>query len=189
MAKHIARIDQLSPHPDNARQHDKKHVDQVVKSVCEFGWAATITVDEDLTIIAGHGRWMAAKEIRERGFEIPNWPDTSKVPIHQVLGLTPEQKRAYLLADNKLTLLGDWDDEKLAAELANLKEFDPDLLNVTGFTEKDLVKLLGGGQPASQSPDDDAMHVVTVECASEEEQRDVYEELTGRGIKCRIQSL
>lgn len=118
----------LLPSARNARKHSEKQVAQIVASIKEWGWTTPVLIDETGEIIAGHGRVMAAKKL--------GLPD---VPVMVAKGWSDEQKRAYMLADNKLTLLGEWDEELLSIELGALKGSGFDL-ELTGF---DAVELAG----------------------------------------------
>lgn len=116
----------LKPYAGNARTHSAEQVAQIARSIEEFGWTNPILVDGDGGVIAGHGRLMAAKEM---GIE--------KVPTITVAGLTDAQKRALVIADNKLALNAGWDDERLLHELASLAADSFDL-SLTGFDVDEL---------------------------------------------------
>ena len=109
----------LVPYAQNARTHSEEQIDQIVNSIGEFGWTNPVLIDEGGGIIAGHGRVMAAKKI---GME--------HVPCIKLVGLTDAQKRAVIIADNKLALNADWDEEMLRLEVGDLKalNFELDLL-------------------------------------------------------------
>ncbi len=136
-------IDRLVPYAKNARTHSAQQVSQIAASIAEFGFTSPILVDSAAGIIAGHGRLLAAKKL-----------GLANVPVIVLDHLTDTQKRAYILADNKLTELGGWNDELLAAELAAL-EAEGFELAVTGFSDQDLDVLLADasedGAPAEES--------------------------------------
>jgi hypothetical protein len=114
----------------------------------EFGFTNPILIDRDNTILAGHGRVEAAKLI---GME--------KVPCIRLEGMTPEQKRAYVLADNKLALNAGWDEELLAEELQALLNMDLDFdLEITGFSIAEIDSLVEGAAP--EEPGDPADDVL-----------------------------
>ena len=113
----------LVPYANNARTHSAEQILKLRSSLREFGFVNPILVDGNLNVIAGHGRLEAAKA---EGIE--------KVPCVYVEHLTEAQKRAYILADNRLAELSDWDEELLKIELDALKEMDFDL-SVTGFDD------------------------------------------------------
>ena len=111
----------LKPYERNAKQHGKDQVERIARSIRELGFLSPCLIDQDLNVIAGHGRIMAAKLI---GMET--------VPCVFVEGLSEEQRKAYILADNRLTELGDWDMDLVQQELAALAECDFDI-SLTGF--------------------------------------------------------
>ncbi|MCO6052356.1 ParB/Srx family N-terminal domain-containing protein, partial [Mesorhizobium sp. RP14(2022)] len=113
----------LIPYARNARTHSDAQVAEIAASIREFGWTNPVLVDGDNGIIAGHGRVMAARKLRMR-----------QVPVIELAGLTDAQKRAYVLADNKLALNAGWDEELLGLELADLDALGFDL-SLTGFGE------------------------------------------------------
>lgn len=116
----------LAPYPNNARTHSDEQVDKIAKSLQEFGFLNPVLVNKDNMIIAGHGRVLAAKKL---GLE--------KVPCVRVEGLTDEQIRAYILADNRLAEDAGWDQEILKAELQELKDNGFDI-SITGFGIDDI---------------------------------------------------
>lgn len=120
-------IDRLRPYERNAKIHSKDQVEKIAKSIKEFGFLSPVLIDRDYNIIAGHGRVEAAKHLR--------W---KTVPCIFIDGLTEEQRRGYILADNRLGEIADWDEDLVAEELKALQELDFDI-DLTGFTEDDLV--------------------------------------------------
>lgn len=124
-------IDKLVPYARNARTHSKEQILQLRSSLREFGFVNPVIVDKDLNIIAGHGRVLAAKE-----------EGITEVPCVFVEHLTEAQKRAYIIADNRLALNAGWDTEMLSVELADLQGVDFDL-SLLGFDDSELNKLLG----------------------------------------------
>ena len=123
-------IDSMVPYARNARTHSDAQVAQIAASIKEFGWTTPILVDEHNGIVAGHGRVLAARKL-----------GMDSVPVIQLKNLTPTQIRAYILADNKLTLNGGWDDDLLKLELLDLKSADFDL-NLIGFDSNELDELM-----------------------------------------------
>lgn len=119
----------LTPFARNARTHSPAQVDQIAASMREWGWTNPILVDETGQIIAGHGRLAAAQKL-----------GLADAPVMVASGWTEAQKRAYVLADNKLALNSGWDDEMLALEINDLQEMDFDL-NLTGFTADEIAAL------------------------------------------------
>jgi ParB-like chromosome segregation protein Spo0J len=127
-------IDRLIPYARNARTHSKEQVLQLRSSLREFGFVNPVIVDKDLNIIAGHGRVIAAKE-----------EGLTEIPCVFAEHLTEAQKKAYILADNRLALSAGWDDELLALEFADLKDLGFDL-ELTGFDEKEIEKLFASDE-------------------------------------------
>lgn len=120
----------LVPYARNARTHSPAQVAQIVASVREFGWTNPVLIDEAGGIIAGHGRVLAAQQM-----------GVAEVPCLVLAGLTPAQRRAYVLADNQLALNAGWDEALLAQELAALEAVDFDL-DLIGFGSAEIDRLL-----------------------------------------------
>jgi DNA modification methylase len=133
----------ITPYENNPRVNDNG-VEAVARSIQEFGFRQPIVVDEAGVIIVGHTRYKAALKL---GLET--------VPVHVAVGLSPEQARAYRLADNQTATLSQWDDEKLPFELAELQRAGFDL-DLTGFSAEDLMRLLQP-DPADGLTDPDAV--------------------------------
>ncbi len=153
-------LDSLVPYAKNSRKHSKRQVEQLVRSLREFGWTNPVLVDGERGIIAGHGRVMAAKKIAEAGSQIPNWPDVSSAPTIELSHLTPEQRRAYVIADNQLALASEWDKEALSTELEMLgaDAFD---LSLMGFEDDVLQGLLPKHLKAGQADADEIPELQT----------------------------
>lgn len=124
-------VDRLIPYARNARTHSADQVAKIAASILEFGFTNPILVDGNDGIIAGHGRLMAARKL-----------GLAEVPVIELTHLTEAQKRAYILADNRLALDAGWDEEMLAAELDELRDMEYDLA-LTGFSDKELADLIG----------------------------------------------
>lgn len=131
-------IDRLVPYARNARTHSKQQIGQLRASLREFGFVNPVIIDKEYNIIAGHGRVLAA---REEGF--------SEIPCVFAEHLTDAQKRAYILADNRLALNAGWDEEMLSVELSDLKGADFDL-SLLGFDDAELNKLMGGAEDVQE---------------------------------------
>lgn len=125
-----ARIDDLIPYARNSRTHSEAQVAQVAASIREFGFTNPVLIDADGGIIAGHGRVLAARKL-----------GLKTVPAIRIDYMTEAQKRAYVIADNKLALNAGWDDELLALELGDLKDEGFDL-SLTGFSDDELARLV-----------------------------------------------
>jgi DNA modification methylase len=116
-------IGQLEPDPRNARVHSKKQIRQIASSIESFGFNVPILIDAGNTIVAGHGRLLAAKRL-----------GLAEVPTVRLDHLTPAQRRAFAIADNRLTEIASWDDRLLGETLKELASVDLDFaLEVTGF--------------------------------------------------------
>jgi ParB-like chromosome segregation protein Spo0J len=118
-------IEDLIPYALNSRTHDDNQVLQIASSIREFGFTNPVLIDDESGIIAGHGRLLAAKKL-----------ELEKIPCIVLSGLTESQKKAYVIADNKIALGADWDLEILQAEVDTLRELDYDVL-LTGFSDED----------------------------------------------------
>ena len=123
-------LDRLLPYIRNARTHSEEQVAQVAASIKEFGWTNPILVGADGVIIAGHARLAAARKL-----------GMTEVPVIVLDHLTETQRRALVLADNRLALNAGWDEEMLRVELESLKEGDFNL-DVVGFSDAELEALL-----------------------------------------------
>lgn len=136
-------VERLQPYAKNARTHSDDQVEQIAASIREFGFTNPILVDSADGIIAGHGRLMAAKRL-----------GLASVPVIVLDHLTDAQRRAYILADNKLALNAGWDDQLLAEELSALRDegFDLDLV---GFSTEELDDLLADNDNVEQLPPGD----------------------------------
>jgi len=123
-------LSDLIPYINNSRKHSDDQVAQIAASIKEFGWTNPILVDGDNGIIAGHGRIMAAKKL-----------GMTEVPVIELAHLSKEQRKALIIADNKLALNSDWDTNLLAIELKDLQDLGFDL-NLTGFAENELSNII-----------------------------------------------
>jgi ParB family chromosome partitioning protein len=135
-------VKELVPYARNARTHSDAQVRQIAASIEEWGWTNPILIDENGGIIAGHGRLMAADKL-----------GLTDVPVMVASGWTPEQKKAYILADNQLALNADWDKQLLGVELNDLTAagFDVSLI---GFDPQSLEDLMYGADFAPGSLDE-----------------------------------
>jgi ParB-like chromosome segregation protein Spo0J len=125
-------IDELFPYSRNPRTHSEEQVAQIAASIREFGFTNPILIDANQGIIAGHGRLAAAKEL---GLE--------SIPCIDLSHLSDGQKRAYIIADNKLALDGGWNEDLLRLELTDLKELGANL-EMTGFDAMELADIMLG---------------------------------------------
>lgn len=142
-------IEALIPYARNSRTHSDAQVAQIAASIREFGWTNPVLVDGSNGIIAGHGRVLAARKL---GFD--------QVPVIELAHLTESQKRAYVLADNKLAENAGWDDELLRIELEALQAAGFDL-SLTGFADDELAALMADLAGNEGLTDDNAVPEVT----------------------------
>ena len=135
----LISVAQLIPYQNNARTHSKEQINKLRASIREFGFVNPVIIDREYNVIAGHGRIAAA---REEGI--------TEVPCVFVDHLTEAQKKAYILADNRMALDAGWDEDMLRVELEALEEMGYDL-GLTGFDDKELAALF----PAEEAKEDD----------------------------------
>lgn len=119
-------IDELLPYINNARTHDEMQINQIASSIKEFGFNSPIAIDNDNMILCGHGRLLGAKKL-----------GLKEVPTVCLSHLTPQEKKAYILADNKIALNSGWDVNLLKLEFEELKSVDFDL-SLTGFSDNEI---------------------------------------------------
>lgn len=136
----LVQIDKLIPYVNNARTHSAEQLNKLRSSLREFGFINPVIIDRDFNVIAGHGRILAAKA-----------ENISEVPCVFVDYLTPAQKKAYIIADNRMALDAGWDEEMLKVEIEALQADDFDL-GLTGFDEKELAAFFDND---SDTKDDD----------------------------------
>lgn len=132
----------LTPYARNARTHSEVQVAQIAASIREWGWTVPVLVDEAGTVIAGHGRLLAAQRL-----------GLTEVPVMVARGWSEAKRRAYLLADNKLALNAGWDEAMLRAELADLAGLGADL-SLTGFSSEEVAALTAEEGAGLTDPDD-----------------------------------
>ena len=136
----------LRPYARNARTHSPKQIAQIAASISEFGFNNPVLIDHAGEIIAGHGRVEAAKKL-----------DLEVVPCVRLEHLSEAQKRAYILADNRLAEKAGWDHDILAIELQHLADIDLDFeVTITGFEMAEVDLLLGPNDAAKADPADEA---------------------------------
>jgi hypothetical protein len=129
----ILPLDQLRPWTRNARTHSRKQIRQIAESIRRFGFTNPVLIDGENRILAGHGRVEAAREL-----------GMATAPCLRIDHMSATDKRAYVLADNKLALNAGWDEELLALELKELMEADIDFgVDITGFSIAEVDQLIG----------------------------------------------
>jgi DNA modification methylase len=141
----MVAVDTLIPYARNARTHNDAQVAQIAASIAEYGWTNPILTDGERGVIAGHGRLMAARKL-----------GLKEVPVIELAHLTPEQKKAYILADNRIAENAGWDQELLKLELAELQAADYDL-SLMGFTDEEIDDLLNPQDEGGGLTEDDAI--------------------------------
>jgi hypothetical protein len=143
-------VDKLIPYAKNSRTHSPEQVAQIAASIKEFGFRNPILVD-GVGIIAGHGRLMAAQKL-----------NLDKVPTIDCSDMTESQKKAYIIADNKLAMNAGWDMDFLKLELQDLEDADFDL-SLTGFDDKELDAILNVIEGTDGLTDEDAVPETPIE--------------------------
>lgn len=163
-------ISTIKPYKRNAKTHPKEQIEQIKKSIQEFGNCDPIGVWHN-EIVEGHGRYLALKELGE-----------TTIPIIRLDSLTDEQRRAYGLVHNQLTMNSPWDLPALDLELADL-DFDMSDFGFDDLSEENA--------PASndRSVDFKERLQIIVECSSEDDMEDKFQRITELGIECRISTL
>lgn len=151
----LVDTDKLIPYANNARTHSKEQILKLRSSLREFGFINPIIIDKDFNVIAGHGRLISAKE---EHFE--------KVPCVMAEHLTEAQKKAYILADNRMALDSEWDEELLAIEMEELHNLGFDL-NLTGFDESEIADLFDIDSDEVKEDDFDVDSELEKPCFSE----------------------
>jgi ParB-like chromosome segregation protein Spo0J len=128
-------IEKLLPYARNARVHSEAQIAQIAASIREWGWTMPVLVDEAGTLIAGHGRVLAARQL-----------EIDRVPTMTARGWSEAKIKAYRIADNQLSMLSGWDEQLLGVELGELKGLGADL-GLIGFPGDRLERLMAGPQP------------------------------------------
>lgn len=146
LAVEYRRLDELVPYARNARTHSEAQVAEIAGSIREFGFTNPVLIAEDGTLIAGHGRVLAARKL---GMET--------VPAIVLSGLSESQRRALVISDNRIAINAGWDEDLLALELSDLQEAGFDL-GLTGFGDDELQDLLYGNRDEQDGlTEDDAI--------------------------------
>jgi len=172
-------VSDLIPYANNSRLHSEEQVNQIASSIKEFGFTNPILIDDDDGIVAGHGRVLAAAKLK-----------IESLPCIRLAGLTDTQKKAYVIADNKLALNADWDNELLFLELKGLNNEDFDL-SLIGFDVDELSNIfdpLSSNKELKEERYSEIFNII-VECDNEQHQESIYNELDKKGYKCQVQSL
>ena len=170
----IVDITKIKPYPNNPRKNEHA-VEPVANSIREFGFKQPIVIDKNNTIIAGHTRLLAAKGL-----------GLTEVPVIVADDLTPEQVKAYRLADNKIGELAGWDFAQLDIELGDIADID---MSNFGFEPDGDGTQMDSADMARDDLNYHEQYGVIVMCESEDEQRKIYDDLTARGLKCKVVSV
>jgi len=168
------KISSLKPHPGNPRNHPDSAIDMLDKSLRQFGWTNPVLVSEDGFVLAGHARLKAAKKI---GIE--------DIPIIR-LPLSGKKADAYMVADNKLAALTEWDFPKLTGLLTELDTGDFDMESI-GFSAEELEKLMTYSKEDIDevTMDENYRYQLIIDCESEEHQSKLIDQFKKEGLKCR----
>lgn len=165
--------EELKPYANNAKLHPAEQVEQIKKSIEQFGMNDPIAVWHDNEVIEGHGRLLAVMEME----------DVKKVPIIRLDDLTDEQRRAYGLIHNKLTMNSDFDEDLLDIELGEIVDID---MSDFGF---ELPQYIAGDPDAPNTETGfnyKEQYGVIVMCKDEREQEQIYNRLTDEGFDCKV---
>ena len=162
----------LKPYENNAKRHPAEQIEQIKESIREFGFNDPIAIDKGNVVIEGHGRLIAAIEL-----------GMDKVPVIRLDDLTEEQRKAYTLVHNKLTMNSDFDLNILSLELEDLSDFN---MEIFGF-DPDILE-----EAEEQERKDISYHEtisVVIDCENDEEAEEIFQALTEEGYKCHISTL
>lgn len=165
---------ELKPYVNNAKIHTGEQVEQIKKSIREFGFNDPIAVWHENEIIEGHGRLLAVMEM----------PEITEVPIIRLDELSDEQRKAYTLVHNKLTMNTDFDIDLLSLELDDITNID---MSEFGF-DTDLGEEEAPTKEPKEAKFDDSISVV-IDCDDETQAEEIYNKLTEEGYTCHISTL
>jgi ParB-like chromosome segregation protein Spo0J len=166
--------EQLVPYARNAKLHSETQIAAIAKSIEEFGFNNPVLIDAKDGIIAGHGRVLAAKKL-----------GMAELPCIRLGHLTEAQKRAYIIADNRLSEIGGgWDLELLKRELEELQTLNIEL-ELTGFDLEQLNNELAETTKALPKIEETLRYSIVVECIDEQHQRELLQKFEEEGLQCR----
>lgn len=171
------KVADLIPYASNSRTHSDGQIAQIAASIKEFGWTNPILIDGENTIIAGHGRLLAARKLAMQ-----------EVPAIVLDYLTKAQQRALVIADNQLALNAGWDVDMLKAEIEdlNLEDFN---LSILGFDEKELSKILGDfDEPEIEDKEmpEEMENQMILSFPDEQTLQEWYQKAEEAGVQCKI---
>ena len=166
--------DEVTPYPGNPRDNDHA-VAAVAKSIETYGFQQPIVVDNDHVVVVGHTRLKAAQLL-----------GLKKIPVLVADNLSPDQSKAFRIADNKTASIAKWDKELLLGELHALDAADFDLASL-GFDPNGLKRLMA--DQADLQPDLPAIFQIVITCKDDADQEAVYEHCTSQGFDCKVLTL
>ena len=166
-------IDRPKPYERNARVHSAQQIEQLAKAIGEYGWTMPLLCDEKDLVIAGHGRLIAGRSL-----------GLQEVPVMVARGWSAAQKRAYRLADNQLALTSAWDAELLRSEIGDLRAQGYDL-QLAGFTLDGLRAVFPKTAEQRAASEGESRFEIVVQCEDEAQQRELLEQWSSEGLKCR----
>ena len=171
-------INDLIPYVNNTRTHSEEQINQIASSIKEFGFTNPVLIDEQGGIIAGHGRIMGAKKL-----------NMLEVPTIVLSNLSEAQKKAYIIADNKISLNAGWDEDLLKLELMSLDEMGFDYSNLGFDFDFDIEDISEENEINLKDEEYKEKFSIIIDCDSELHQEEIFYNLTNQGLKCRVQSL
>lgn len=171
-------IGQLTPDPANARKHDAKNIAAIKGSLAAFGQQKPIVISRENIVVAGNGTLEAAKQL--------GWDRIKAIRTD----LTGIQLISYGIADNRTGELAEWDRDVLGSLLQAISREDQELALATGYTDKELAKLIADSDPEIPRDDNQVYNapefLLVVQCEDEAKQRELFEEFQSRGLTCKI---
>lgn len=177
-------IDELKPYVNNARTHSAKQIAKIEASLSRFGWTTPLGVAGD-DLLYGHARLAAAQNMRREARPIARDLDANRVPTVDLSPLSAAERRAYIIADNKLASDAGWDNNLLRIDMNSLR-LDGFELTLTGFNTLELNTLLGvAGAPERPRITDGMSYQIVIECNDEHHQGAILARLQGEGLKAR----
>ncbi|MBW2135757.1 MAG: ParB N-terminal domain-containing protein [Deltaproteobacteria bacterium] len=167
----LVATDKLIHYINNPKKHPEIQINKIASSIKNFGFLVPIVIDKGNEIIAGHGRFFAAQKLA-----------LDKIPCIRAEHLTPEQIKAFRIADNKLAE-SDWDQEKLTQELKILMEMEYNIEDI-GFNDKEITRLFPEEEDVEEQiiPE---LYQILITLENEEQQKELLERLINEGYECR----
>lgn len=167
-------INKLIPYENNSRTHSTSQVNQIVASISEFGFTNPILISEEMVILAGHGRYLASKVL-----------GSIEIPTITLKGLSESQKKAYIIADNKIAENSGWDEDLLRLELISLDDLEFDYSEIMDFKINDDLEVDNNIFEEDNNIDKEDIIKLSVECENITDKKQLKEELLSRGFKCQ----